>query len=438
MKRRHGERPALAPVGVRGPLMLAALLTLASFGGAAAWSTLADLESAVIAPGVLVVDSNRKTVQHLDGGTVAELLVREGDTVAAGQPLIRLDRTVAEATLDLLRGQLDASLALAARLAAERDGRAAITFPGALAERAAEPNLAELMTAERRVFAARREQVESQTRILRQRNVQTEEQIRGILAEMKAQDRQLKLLGEETDAVAEMVSKGLNPKPKLLALQRQSAELEGARAHNLAAVAQAQQQIGEGELRIVDLQAQFLSEAVQKLRDEQAKIFDLAQRIRAAEDTLTRTEIRAPASGRIVGLKVFTVGGVITPRDPLMDIVPQEDVLVVDAQVAVNDIDVVRVGLPVQLRFSALNQRTTPTIDGTVSKVAADRSVDQRTGQPSYTVRVAVDSTERLPKNVALQPGMPVETMIRTGSRSFLNYIAKPIADFASRALREG
>ncbi len=177
---------------------------------------------------------------------------------------------------------------------------------------------------------------------------------------------------------------------------------------------------------------------MQKLRDEQAKIFDLAQRIRAAEDTLTRTEIRAPASGRIVGLKVFTVGGVITPRDPLMDIVPQEDVLVVDAQVAVNDIDVVRVGLPVQLRFSALNQRTTPTIDGTVSKVAADRSVDQRTGQPSYTVRVAVGSAERLPKNVVLQPGMPVETMIRTGSRSFLDYLAKPIADFAGRALREG
>jgi HlyD family type I secretion membrane fusion protein len=437
MKRRD-ERAALAPVGVRGPLMLAALLTLASFGGAAAWSTFADLESAVIAPGVLVVDSNRKTVQHLDGGTVAELLVREGDTVAAGQPLIRLDRTVAEATLELLRGQLDASLALTARLAAERDGRDAIAFPGALAERAAEPNLAELMTAERRVFAARREQVESQTRILRQRNGQTEEQIRGINAEMKAQDRQLKLLGEETDSVAEMVSKGLNPKPKLLALQRQAAELEGARAHNLAAVAQAQQQIGEGELRIIDLHAQFLSEAVQKLRDEQAKIFDLAQRIRAAEDTLTRTEIRAPASGRIVGLKVFTVGGVITARDPLMDIVPQEDVLVVDAQVAVNDIDVVRVGLPVQLRFSALNQRTTPTIDGTVSKIAPDRSVDQRTGQPSYTVRVAVGSAERLPKNVVLQPGMPVETMIRTGSRSFLDYLAKPIVDFAGRALREG
>jgi HlyD family type I secretion membrane fusion protein len=435
---RRRSRPALAAVGVRGPLLLAGLLTMASFGGAAAWSMLAPLESAVIAPGVLVVDSNRKTVQHLEGGTVAELLVREGDTIAAGQPLMRLDRTVPEATLDLLRGQINASLALAARLAAERDDRREIAFPPKLTEQAADANVLELIAAERHIFAARREQLEGQTRIQRQRNAQAEEQIRGIVAEIKAQDRQLKLIGEETDSVAQMVAKGLDPKPKLLALQRQTADLEGLRAHNVAAIAQAQQQIGEGELRIIDLRAQILSEATQKLRDEQAKIFDLAQRIRAAEDTLARTEIRAPASGRVVGLKIFTVGGIIAPRDPLMDIVPQDDILVVDAQVAVTEIDVVHVGLPVQLRFSALNQRTTPTVDGVVAKVAADRLVDQRTGQPSYTVRIAVGSIERLPKNVALQPGMPVETMIRTGSRSFLEYLAKPISDFVGRALREG
>jgi HlyD family secretion protein len=434
---RRRSRPAFEAVGVRGPLLLAGLLTMASFGGAAAWSIFAPLESAVIAPGVLVVDSNRKTVQHLEGGTVAELLVREGDTVAAGQPVIRLDRTVPEATLDLLRDQLNASLALAARLTAERDDRPEIVFSPKLAAQSADPNVLELIAAERHIFVARREQLDGQTRIMRQRNGQIEEQIRGITAEIKAQDRQLALIGEETGAVAEMVNKGLNPKPKLLALQRQTADLEGMRAHNVAAIAQAQQQIGEGELRIIDLRAQILSEATQKLRDEQAKIFDLAQRIRAAEDTLARTEIRAPASGRVVGLKIFTVGGIISPRDPLMDVVPQDDILVVDAQVAVTDIDVVRAGLPVQLRFSALNQRTTPTLDGVVSKVAADRLVDQRTGQPSYTVRIVVGSTAQLPKSVTLQPGMPVETMIRTGSRSFLEYLAKPISDFAGRALRE-
>jgi HlyD family type I secretion membrane fusion protein len=310
-------------------------------------------------------------------------------------------------------------------------------FSPKLAAQSADPNVLELIAAERHIFVARREQLDGQTRIMRQRNGQIEEQIRGITAEIKAQDRQLALIGEETGAVAEMVNKGLNPKPKLLALQRQTADLEGMRAHNVAAIAQAQQQIGEGELRIIDLRAQILSEATQKLRDEQAKIFDLAQRIRAAEDTLARTEIRAPASGRVVGLKIFTVGGIISPRDPLMDVVPQDDILVVDAQVAVTDIDVVRAGLPVQLRFSALNQRTTPTLDGVVSKVAADRLVDQRTGQPSYTVRIVVGSTAQLPKSVTLQPGMPVETMIRTGSRSFLEYLAKPISDFAGRALRE-
>ncbi len=424
-------------VGVRRPFLLAGVLTTVCLGGAGAWSALAPLESAAIAPGVLVVDSSRKTVQHLEGGMVAALLVREGDVVEADQPLIRLDRTVPEATLQLLRGQHLASLVLTARLAAERDEGRAIAFPPSVLESAGEGNARELMAAEKRVFTARRDQLESQTRILRQRNLQIDEQILGIGAEIRAQDRQLSLIAEETDAVAEMVAKGFNPKPKLLALQRQTAEIEGAKARNAGRIAELRQQIGEGELRIIDLRAQMLSEAVQKLRDEQARIFDLVERIRAAEDTLKRTEIRAPASGRVVGLKVFTVGGVISPRDPLMDIVPREDVLVVDAQLAVTDIDVVSVGLPVQLRFSSLNQRTTPTIQGKVTKISADRLVDQRSGQPFYTVRIAVGPVDLLPKTVELQPGMPVEAMILTGARTMLEYFAKPLMDSMQRAFRE-
>jgi HlyD family type I secretion membrane fusion protein len=288
-----------------------------------------------------------------------------------------------------------------------------------------------------RVFRAHRDQLEGQTRILKQKVGQLDEQIRGLNAQIGAQETQLKLIAEEIGAVQLMVAKGLEPKPKLLALQRQAAEVEGLRGQNIAKVAEAKQQQGEAELRIIDLRAQMLSDAVTKLRDEQTRINDFIEKIRAGEDTLKRVDLTAPVSGQVQGLKVFTVGGVISPRDPLMDIVPQNELLAVDAQVSVTDIDVVRVGLPVTLRFTSLNQRTTPTIEGTVSKVSADRTTDPKTGFPYYLVRITIGSTDLLPKNTQLQPGMSVDAMIRTGSRSFLEYLAKPITDFAGRALHE-
>jgi len=430
------ERSALSQTGTRGPLLFAATLTVVCLGGAGAWSALAPLESAAMASGVVVVDSSRKTVAHLEGGVVAQILVREHDRVEAGQVLIRLDPTVAKASLDLYRGELMASEAMVARLAAERDWTDSISFPASLTG-PKDPVAEEVMSAENRVFRAHREQLEGQTRILQQKSVQLDEEIRGLNAQIAAEEQQLKFIAEEIGAVQQMVAKGLEPKPKLLALQRQSAEIEGMRGQNIAKVAEARQQQGEAQLRIIDLRAQMLSDAVSKLRDEQTKVNDLHEKIRAAEDTLRRIDITAPATGQVEGLKVFTVGGVITPRDPLMDIVPRDDLLAVDAKVAVTDIDVVRAGLPVTLKFTALNQRTTPTIEGTVSKVSADRTVDPKTEQPYYMVRIAIGSTDQLPKGVALQPGMSVEAMIRTGSRTLLQYLVKPITDFAGRGLHE-
>jgi epimerase transport system membrane fusion protein len=437
MTNKQAGRASLPQTGTRKPLLFAATLSIVCLGGAGAWSSLAPLESAAMATGVLVVDSYRKTVAHLEGGVVAQILVREHDQVEAGQVLIRLDATVAKAQLDLNSGNLIASETLVARLAAIRDGRDEVVFPSWLTE-AQDPRAQPAIAAERRVFLAQREQLDGQTRILQQKSVQLDEQIRGLRAQIAGEEQQLRLIAEEIGAVQQMVDKGLNPRPKLLALQRQAAEIEGTRGQNIAKIAEAKQQQSEAQLRIIDLKAQMLSDAVTKLRDEQTKINDLHEKIRAAEDTLRRIDITAPASGQVQGLKVFTVGGVITPRDPLMDIVPRHDVLAVDAQVAVNDIDVVHPGLPVTLKFTALNQRTTPTVEGTVSRVSADRMVEPKTGQPFYTVRIALGSTAELPKNVALQPGMPVEAMIRTGSRTFLEHIAKPITDFAGRGLHEG
>jgi epimerase transport system membrane fusion protein len=431
-------RPDLPPAGVRGPLTLGLGVMIVFLGGALAWSAAVPMQSAATAPGVVVVDSNRKTVAHLDGGTVAELMVQEGQVVKAGQILIRLDRTVPAANLALLRGQLIASLALQARLAAQRDREPELRFPAMLREFGADdPQVIEAMTAERRVHAALNDQMDSQIRILQQKNGQIDEQIRGFQAQIQAFDSQLRLITEETTVKEELVGKGLAPKPQLSMLQRQAAEIEGSRGQHVAKIAEARQQIGEGELRIVDLKAQVLSESVQKLRDEQTRAYEIIQRLRAAEDTLRRTEIPAPASGQVVGLKVFTVGGVIGPREPLMDIVPGDDLLSVDAQVSITDIDVISVGLPVELRFSAFNQRTTPTLAGKVQKISADRVVDQRTGQPSYTVRIMVETTGRLPPGIELQAGMPVEAMIRTGERTFLDYLTKPISDFTNRAMRE-
>jgi membrane fusion protein, type I secretion system len=432
----HDKAGALPLTGTRGPLLFAAMLTIVCLGGAAAWSALAPLESAAMAPGVVVVDSHRKTVSHLEGGVVKEILVREHDQVEAGQVLLKLDPTVAQASLDLYRGELMASQSLAARLRAERDGADAVGFPPALAADM-DPRATAAMAAERRVFAARREQLDGETKILQQKSVQLDEEIRGLDAQIKAQETELRLIAEEVGGVQQMVNKGLEPKPKLLALQRQAADIGGMRGQNIAKVAEAKQQQGEAQLRIIDLRAQMLSDAVTKLSAEEAKINDLNEKIRAAEDNLRRIDIKAPVSGQVDGLKVFTVGGVIAPHEPLMDIVPRNDTLAIDAKVSPTDIDVVRPGLPVTLKFTALNQRTTPTIAGTVSSVAADHTVDEKTGQAYYTVRIALGATAELPKGIVLQPGMPVEAMIRTGSRTFLEYLAKPITDFAGRGLHE-
>ena len=423
--------------GVVLPLVLALVLALALFGAFGAWAYYATLESASVAPGAIIVESNRRAVQHLEGGVVGELLVQEGQEVKAGDVVVRLDRTIAQASLDLLRSQLIASLTLEARLRAERDGASEISFPPPPSDLAGDPRLAESMTAERNIFSARREQLESQTRILLQRNLQVTEEIKGLEQEIRAQDRQLKLLRDEIATVDDLVRKGFERTPRLLALQRVEAELEGQRAQNLGRIARGKQSIGEGEMRIVDLRAAMLADAVQKLRDEQTRIAELTERMRSADYVLRRIDIVSPANGRVVGLKIFTVGGVVNPRETIMEIVPRDETLIVEAQMPVGDIDVVAPGQPVQLRFTALNQRTTPTLSGRVQQVSADRLTDSRNGNSFYQLRATIDPGQPALATMTLYPGMPVEVIVVTGQRTLLDYIAKPLTDSLRRALRE-
>lgn len=427
-------RPTPAPVpllaALRGPLLAGGFVGLAFFGGFGGWAALAPLDSAAIAPGVVKVESNRKAVQHLEGGIVGAILARDGARVEAGQPLILLDETRPRAALEMLKVQRAAAAALAARFAAERDGAESVSFPGWLAggpEAIAEEN----------VFRARRQALEGQTAILTQRIAQHREEIAALSAEIEAATTQSELIAEEIADVASLYRKGLERKARLLALQRQAAEIEGQRNRNSAMIAKVRQDIGEAELQIVELRTAMLNEAVQGLRETQEKLAKLEEEMRAAEDVLARTVIAAPVSGVVVDLQVHAVGAVIQPGQMLMDIVPQDERLVVDARVEPADIDSVRAGLLAQVKVTAFNQRFTPALEGRVKWVSADSLTDERTGQRYYVARVELSEDAGADAPEALQPGMPTEVMIATGSRTALDYLMSPLVRAIDRAGRE-
>lgn len=405
------------------------------FGG---WAVQARLDSAAIAPGVVVVDTKRKTLQHLEGGIVGEILVRDGDRVHAGQVLIRLDETRPRATLELLRGRYMGAQALEARLIAERDHREEIVFPESLLGQRDDPRLAEVIDGQINIFETRQQSLSGQTAVLRQRMARYREEIHGLEGVIAAEETQLRLIDQEITIVKKLLEKGLARKPRLFGLQRRQAEINGKRSRNQASIASVNQSIAETRLRITELDTVRINEVVQELRDAQTQLFDLVEEIRTAEDVLRRTTILAPLDGVVVDLKVFTSGGVITPGEPLLDVVPSADRLVVEAQIDPDDIDVVRVGLPARVQFSAFNRRHLVPIKGVVTSVSADRLVDERSGLPYYLARIelANDLPEAL-DGTSLYPGMQAEVMIVTGKRTVLDILVQPIAQSFNRAFRE-
>ncbi len=422
----------MTPVMASGGAIIG--LFFLAFGG---WAALAPLKSAAIAPGVVAVESNRKTIKHLEGGIVGEIGVRDGDVVTAGQVLIRLDDTQARVTLERLKGRTVAARALEARLIAERDGSGRIVFPVSLTENGGDRENAETLAGQLKIFTTRKEAVAAQESILKQQSAQLNEEITGLKGLIAAENTQIKLIRSEIADVQSLVAKGLAKRPRLLALQRQQAEIEGARSRNIASVARAKQQIAETRLRVSELKTQKLNQVVEELRATQTELFDLEERIRSAEDVLVRTRIKAPLDGTIVGLQIHTPGGVVGPGEPLMDLVPSGAGLIIESQVDPNDIDVVHAGLPAQVRLTAFNQRNLSPIDGKVLTVSADRLTDERSGVPYFLARVVL--VEDLSKDlaVALYPGMQAEVMIVTGERTVLDYIFRPLARSLGRAFRE-
>lgn len=416
-------------------LSVIAALVLA-FGS---WSVLAPLSTAAVAPGVVRVDSNRKTVQHLEGGIIAEILVREGDRVVEGQPVVRLDETQAEASHQMLRGQLDALEARAARIKAEQAARPAIAFPAGLVERRPrDPAIADILASQEEIFATRRARLNGELTILGRRLEQLASQIDAYGAQRRAAVAQLDLIREEIDDISLLLRKGLVPKQRVLALQREQANLTGTVGEYDGLIARANEQIGETESQIINVRTSYHNELAEEHDEVRNQIADTTEQLRSAEDVLRRRFVPAPASGLVVDLRFFTPGGVIGPGEPIMDIVPQQDRLLVEARIQPIDIDVVTSGLPAQIRLTAFNQRIVPTLDGTVVHVSADSMTDPNTASEYFMSRVEVDG-DQLAKlaDVHLLPGMPAEVMIVTGERTLIDYLVTPITNSFARALRE-
>jgi membrane fusion protein, type I secretion system len=431
------KKPSGPLEDIRKPALIGLVIVGTLIGGSTLWASVAPLASAAIASGTVAVETARKTVQHLEGGIVADVAVRDGDIVQAGQLLVRLDDTRARATLDLFTAQYYDGVAREARLIAEQTDAREIDFPEVLSA----PNdlrAAKAVNGQRGIFEARRSMMDSKQSVLRQRVALLKEEIGGLRAQETAATRSLKLINEEWIGVKELVDKGLERRPRLLNLERQTAEIEGKRGEYLASIARANQSIAEVDLQILALRNDTLNEVANDLRDVQKKISDLQEQMRTASDILSRLEIRAPKSGVVVDLKVHTTGGVVAPGEPLMYIVPRDDLLVVEAQVRPDDIDNVYAGLEAQVRLTAYRQKVTPTFKGTVVRVSADLFTDQRTGAKYYTAIVRLDDESlRNAPEVSLAQGMPAEVMILTGARSAIGYAIAPIRDSFRRAFRE-
>ena len=406
--------------------------------GLGGWASTAEISGALIAQGSLVVDSNVKKVQHPTGGVVGELRVRDGDRVRAGDILIRLDETVMRANLAIVTKGLTELYARKARLSAERDGAETVVVPKELTDRAGDDDVQEAMASERRLFELRRSARLGQKNQLQERVKQLREQITGLVAQQDAKSQEMSFIAKELEGVRDLWSKNLVQLNRLTSLEREEARLQGERGQLIAAAAEAKGKIAETELQILQVDQQATSDVAKELRETDSKIGEYVERKVTAEDQLKRTDIRAPQDGVVFQSTANTVGGVVTAGDPIMLIVPEADNLLVEARVEPRDIDQVQTGQPVVLRFSAFNMRTTPEINATVVRVAADTTTDQRTGQSYYLVRIAMtaDEIKRL-GDVRLTPGMPVEAFIQTGERTMIAYLVKPLQDQLMRAFRE-
>jgi HlyD family type I secretion membrane fusion protein len=421
----------------RLPVLIGYAIVLIFIVGLGGWAAFTPLAEAAIAGGLLKVEGTRRTIQHFEGGIVREILVRDGDQVRQGQVLLRLDQPQASQATETLRSQRWAFAAQDARLMAELASAEEIAFPRDLLEATAD-RARDAVAGQRALFDARRVALNTQMTVLEARVNQFEAQIRSAEAQREAQGRMLVLLRAEEDNTARLLSQGLARLPQLLAIQRQVASTQGNIADIGNQIERSRAQIAEAEREMRRLRDVRTQEVSAELREVRVKLAEAEERLRAAEDVSTRMEIVAPENGTVLNSRVFTLGAVVRPGDPIMELVPARDRIIAEVQVQPNDIEVIHPGLVAEVRLPAFKQRTVPYLHGNVIFVASDVTEDERRGIAYYKVQIEIDEEQlKALEGVQLRPGMMVEAMIRTGERSFGRYLLQPVFDSFHRAFRE-
>lgn len=422
------------------PLRLIAIgfgLVAMFLSGLVAWSMLVPIEGAVVSPGIVSVASHRKQVQHLEGGIVEAILVRDGDRVTEGQLLVQLRDVQPAAELRQLERQYFEAQAIVARLLAEQDDQQEIAFPEDLVARAEDPSVRSVMTGQRNVLVTRRTLLEDRRSLLEHQITQAQEQIKGSRGQVQAKNQQRKFLSEELSAVEEALAKKLVPKSDALKLHQRMAETEGELSAYQAEIGRIEQSILEMRLQISEASAERIAEITEQLRTQRARLFELSQKIVAARDVLHRTKIVSPIDGIVVNLQIHTQDGVIAAGQPLLEVVPTDDDLVILALVDPEDIDEVRIGMPADVRLTSLTRRNRVPLDASVVDLSADRLSDPETGRDYYHARIELDPDVSESAKFNMVAGMGAEVFIRTGARTPLEYLLSPIMRSLQLGLRE-
>jgi HlyD family secretion protein len=403
------------------------------------WGSFAKIKGAVIAPGVVVVEGKPKTLQHLDGGIVGEIFVADGDAVMKGDIVMRLDPTMLGANEDLVNTRLREAMARVARLEAERDGQDGITWPDDLIMAKDDPIVASAMIGQEKLFNARNVAAFGQVDQLQQRIAQFNDQISGLQSLIVSKESQAMKIREEAEAKRVLVEKGWLARPVILALEREELRLKGDVANHKSEIARLNNSISETDVQILQLRRERQAEVLAELRQIETEVSDFREQLTTASDQLRRIDVVAPVTGKVHKMTVTTIGGVVAPGQEIMQIIPADDRLIIEAQVEPADIDQIYPGQKTTVRLSAFNMRTTPEMNGLVIQSSPDRIIDQVTGMPYYSVKVEIPPEElaRLPENLTLLPGMPAESFMQTDSRSVLSYILKPATDAMSHTFRE-
>lgn len=427
-----------AALSINKHLFVGFLVIIILIGGLGGWAAFTSISGAIIAEGIVVVESNIKKVQHREGGIVGAIYVKDGDRVLAGDLLVQLDDTLMRANLAIITKQLDELMTRQARFEAERNNEKEIKFPTQLIARKAELHLEKAFSGEIVLFETRHTILKSQKDQNIIRIDQLREEILGLAAQVQSKQKELSLIGQELKGLEVLLKKGHVPVTRILALQREEARLEGDKGQLIAQIARTHGQIAESELQLTQLDQNRLSEVVEEMRNIQTRIVELEERRITAQDQLQRVDIRSPRAGYVHQLSVHTVGGVITSGEVFATIVPEEDKLMVEARLEPSSIDEIQIGQNTTLRFSAFNQRNTPEIDGSVQTISADLTHDQGSGQSFYKMRIRINENDfvKLGSKV-LVPGMPVEAFIQTSDRTVISYLLKPLSDQIMRSFRE-